>query len=295
MKYIKLHPLLILGSLGFVISLGAPIGYYIHSYVFGKNPTTNFIDHIHWVNQNQTHIIAYIALGTTFFFTLFGLVIGKFFNTFFEQEQVLGQMKQSKKAIINHFISQIRTPTTTGIECLLYIKEDLKNSHMEKLINVSINELKRIDQGLTSLINLADVDQIELRGISFDELISYINLSSEHFRLALPLIEQNQPNHFSGVTADPLSLVMALELLFEWLALHEVQVKSIEIASSSYSNSPSMIKVHIELNTQSPQDLIHKGLFKEALTSTKGICLINEKTIEILLLTSNENRGIKSA
>lgn len=124
MKLKYRHPELFWGITGFVLSLGAPLGFYLHDFIFSSHQSPGFIEHIIHIHQHHFSTILYVGLSTHIFFTLFGVVVGHFFSHFAKLSSRQAELQSKKEHIIREVLVDVKRPISLTLEYLDMLKAE---------------------------------------------------------------------------------------------------------------------------------------------------------------------------
>lgn len=309
-------PVLIFALLGFCLSFGAPLGFYIHDYLVSPKGH-NIFEHISFIHQTNFSTILYIGLGTNFFFTLFGGIAG-----YFAKQLLLGQsrlvhsqksnkfLSESKNQLVSHFLNYMRVPTSNGLEYLMLLKKGyLPAEDKEKLLDETISQLSKLDKSLREIIDLQNLKKESFKQLSILELKKVINDASEKHDVKFVDDDFSHVNFTNQMALNPMLFLMNLEIFFEWLAGEQNLPKDIHVESSYSENfdklftDPNILDliseysevVKITFNVlKAPSEMIDNQMFFEFLSQNKGLFYI-EGTKLVFLFPVQEKTERKAA
>lgn len=277
MNFIKKNLILVFALSGLVISLGAPLGYYIHDFYFNQHQSTNIFNHILYLHQYQKSTVLYIGLGSNIFFTLFGAMAGMLFQQILKQEKKLESLTLSKQNIMLHLLARMRKATTIGLEGLYYLKAGmLSEAEQTIIINETVKELKLIDENAQDLILLKE----EILGnqyCSIEELITLIDVTSQKYQVSYicePLTNLKELK----IQVEPRYLVLAFDIIFEWVSIQE---ESSVLIKYKVQNLDFGLIFHFSL--ENLDESFNSHLLCEVVENNFGSCLVSGNTIKIFL------------
>lgn len=225
MNFIKNNLILVFAAFGFIMSLGAPLGFYLHDYFFTENPGPNLFLHALSLHQNKLSTIVYIGLGSNIFFSLFGAITGLLFKRILKQEQKLESIIISKQNIMLHLLSRMRRATTIGLEGLYYIKTGIISEHEQaNIINETVKKLQLIDESAQDLILLKQEivfeDSNNQEFCTITDLIQLIDITSRKYQVSYTCTSETT-NEKIDIKIQPRFLRLAFDIIFEWASMQE--------------------------------------------------------------------------
>lgn len=275
MNLIKKHLILSFASLGFLLSLGAPLGFYVHDFYFGHHASASLFEHMFNLHRDHYSTILYIGLGTNIFFTFFGAMTGMMSERILFHEHQNEMLKKSKHNIIAHILTRMRRATTIGLEGLSYLNAGmLTEAEKSFIINETIKELKQIDESAQDLLLLKSEEEI-LECCSVTEVQEYIEKSSSKYKIAYDFKFNGDKEQLQILTRSRY-LCLAFDLIFEWASLQEMN--SIIVVCKNHQ-----MKMEIRFTLEHIDESFNIHLLKEVIENNQGFCLVTDGYIQILL------------
>lgn len=286
MERIKLNPIILFSLCGFILSLGAPIGYYLHDYVFRAQEGLSVTDHARWIHENNFSTILYIGLGTNIFFTLFGALLGRLIEKVIRQEEDLMQIKRSKDALLVQSLIRMREPTSMGIEGLMCLKKNhLREEDRQLLINTTIHELTEIDKGLQDLL-LMESGQWSNTTVTSSRIMALTEEACHKNEMMVP--SSARPAFRSvEVHVPEKALIQALDQTIKWVKRNELNAEEF-----IFSYEMNMFRLQIVLSEPPGDSDLNDALLIALIEYGKGRCFLSGKTLHLELpATAGDERA----
>lgn len=225
------NPVFFCTLFGLIASLGAPLGFYVHDYLFNNFSNHSFQDHISWIHKNSLPTIFYIGLGTNLFFSLFGFLTGKFLEQIISSNLNSARLKDEKIKLFAHLLLKIRASTSLGIESLLLLKaRPLSAPERNEILQHSIQELNKSDAIIRRLVDIYSshhceynlLDESNLKKIVFDQTSKY-NIKFDSDKIYTTDTDLLLTSNYSTVE-------IAISEIFDWIVSNEVSIEKVIIS-----------------------------------------------------------------
>lgn len=277
MKVKKRRPVVIFSLCGFALSLGGPLGFYLHNYFFNNPGHASLYDHILWIHQHQFSTILYIGLGTNIFFTLFSALLGYLLEKAFIQEGKLMHLKRSQKDLLVHSLNRMREPTSIGIESLMCLRRDhLREEDKIRLLDSAIIELVEIDNALQDLLQM-EARQWSVISMPSSQVVDLMENIGKNNDIQFPTSDKSRlvPIH---VHIPERPLTQAIDRIFKWLRKNELTVENV-----SFLYQVDMFQLHIILTGNYEGHELDDALLIALIEYGEGRCFIHENAIHLCL------------
>ncbi len=152
----------IFGLCGLILAQGAPLGYILHRYIFASL-SDNFLQHTLMLFKNETVTIIYMWLGSSLFFSLFGIASGYLFSKLEGQKNqistsfnLLKQFEERKRQIFYSLSDDLHLPVISAIEYLEgYVRGDLGEASVQQkeMASLTLVELKKFHHSFNKLLD----------------------------------------------------------------------------------------------------------------------------------------------
>ena len=298
---------------GFIASLGAPIGFYLHDFFFNPVAKSLFWENVAWIHKHNAYTIVYICLGTNIFFSVFGAIIGKYSLKLNEAYRTNQHIKQTKQDLIKHFLSQMRISSIVGLESLFHLKDgEFTAREKDNLLQLSINELIRVDEYICNLLALQGHKTEEDNFLNHFEIADLIKSSSEKHEMQIGANRLLMPQEDFHVKLSTPHFMMAMDQLFGWIKYNEIELAHFQMSCfnskegqfiehreklSQLSGSPLIICLVFKVTGQ--EQLIFEAPFLvDFIETCKGICFYHNGSVLIFLPTETfveEAERVKAA
>jgi hypothetical protein len=235
MKFsVKNYPWLF-SFIALVFSFGAPLGFYLHSFLFHASVGQSLIEHIQWLHQHQLSTILYIGLGTNFFFSVFGFFIGKYAEKVVEQNKKIAQidylnlqLKKHKKELTKNLINKVKFPISLSLEYLYHFK-DLKLNSNEAISHLDslVVELKKINNTIEQFDENLTQNQKEV--LSIFDFYQILDHHVEHSAYGVCELDKKSNVKEVELLVSDENLKNIFELIFSSFHFHEVMPEKIKV------------------------------------------------------------------
>ncbi len=234
-----------------VFAQGAPIGYTLHRFIFSPFDV-NFLTHTWMLIHIETNAMAYMSLGTTIFFTLFGYTLGlkadqlKANNDYLQQALLQRQMfeKMKRKFLLN-LMDQIRTPISIALEFLRGYHAGfwgISQERLKQLSTITIEELGRLDEMLRTMLEFKNLQKLGIEHRVSTNLEEFIDTVFQSYKKR----NQNREFHFNKVALAEQSALINKELL--QIAVDHLLDNSLQYTQSSPISLGLEVKTGAEIH-----------------------------------------------
>jgi|GEM_PF-4351213 len=291
MNLLHKRPILFFTFFGFVLSIGGPLGFYVHDFIF--NPlahNTSFLEHVKYLHAHNLSVILYIGAGTNFFFSLFGYLTGLLVKKVFEGEQKLVLLQKSKNKLFTKVLTDMREPIGLGLESLNYIKTFTPFLNEQKMmIDKSIERFKEIDESIINLVIASDSQDKKYKKLAHQEILVLLsefakkndidlNDSISHEKILLgKMINLNLP-----------VLNQILHLLSGWSETNEMHMSAVSVELFNQSQLKVFFTFPGMIDRSSSG--LPEQLLQHLVESFDGRILLNNNKVELCLLIESHSK-----
>lgn len=291
MKYIKKNLVFAFACFGLLMSLGAPLGFYLHDYYFTENSNRDLFQHVIFLHQNKLSTIIYIGLGSNIFFTLFGAIAGLLFEKLRDQDKKLENALLAKQNIMLHLLSRMRRATTIGLEGLYYLRTGIiSGAEQTFIINETVKKLKLIDESAQDLILLKqeiveeDLNNADQEFCTVFDLIQLIDENAQKYQVSYNC-QSELINENIKIKIQPRFLRLAFDFIFEWASMQEENSISIayQIHNDLQIKKESVFGLAFSFTFNNLDESFDRHLLSEVVENNNGSCSIGDNYIQIIL------------
>jgi signal transduction histidine kinase len=165
--------------LALFLAQGAPLGYIFHKFLFVPYDK-NLLLHALYLVNHETHAMAYMWLGTSLFFAVFGYAIGKkaeqlrLSNEYLQQALMQKHhLERMKRRFLVGLIDQIRTPISIALEFLGGYKVGfwgISPERIKDLSQIATSELVKLDETLRKMLDLKNLKKLGIENRTLESL-----------------------------------------------------------------------------------------------------------------------------
>lgn len=254
MQFLKKNLVLALTFLGLLASFGAPIGYYLHSFLLRQEVELSFWEQIIRIHEHDFKTILYIGLGSNIFFSLFGALTGILCSKLLGQHEKVKTLQDSKNSLLTHLLLNVRRATTLGIEGLSCLKNGvLSEQEKNKVLSETIKSLRHADDiAITMLTLRQNVPPVET--CTPNEIMSILERVSIVHDIDLHIEWPVKDESEFKLQTNPMILTFVFNLIIEWSILNEVS--SVAVKCKFHQKNTSQGEYNIAIY----YDLKHQDL-----------------------------------
>lgn len=270
-------------SAAFLLSLGGPIGFYFHDYLFGPTGSDSLWAHITHINQDQISTVIYIALGTIFFFTVFGAALGNYVEKLIDLEREKKREEKHKKDLFKFLLNDIKRQVVATRESLLILKEEeLSIQDQKDLIFTLDHDLESFNDVIDSLINNDEEQDLQDVTTQSNYILKLFDDLSEKHDISIGKILKDGGIHKHEVKIKPTLLTLMLDNFFNFLQEHEIDLDSVQVQFLSLTK--------FQANTRDYQD----STFYACLHFQLKDCHIKDSDLPLLIELVKQFGGLYS-
>jgi hypothetical protein len=281
---------------GLSLSLGAPLGFLVHSYIF-NSPHLSFIDHIQYMVTVESSTLLYITFGTMFFFTGFGFFLGKKSEKAIHDAEKINQIlselslvQSSKANFLNQMMLELSTPASFGLEFL----NSLEQGHIGKISEQEKEILWKAQSELLALTNklnkIISLKNLTPQNITSSNVLTFLKIIENDFKNFNIEQKIGSIDH-QLIEFDQNLIEMCFELLKTSLPQDEVFSLAIEHINDEdtitflSSSSALKLKIYHPTNTTIFRGMSSMGisLLREIIEGHSGFIIENQNELIICL------------
>lgn len=214
----------------FLLSLGGPVGFYFHDYLFNSASSVNFLDHIHYIHENHLSTLVYISLGTIFFFTSFGAILGKYVERLIHLEKEKQKEEEHKKNLFQFLLYDIRRQITIIRESLVVLNEgDISINAQREMTQLLDKDLGSFNSVVDTLLNLEDDKLRPIAKTKGQDILKIFNSLSSKHDIIIEKVLNHEESKKHWIKVRPNLLSVMLESFFRFLQEQEITLEAVEV------------------------------------------------------------------